>query len=233
MKKKTFIDKIYSKKTIKNIQKKLDLLSDDTNLTVKRFLYYRLIGSILVFILFLVVSKHSYITSPVFTIIYYFGITYLLLDYPIKQRGLELEHEAIFYFEILQLTLEGGRTLSKAIEITSENVDGKLSNEFKKVLNEVKLGKSLIESLKAMRYRIPSDTINNTILNMTESSIFGSNIIVSINNQLEYLRNKELMEIKGRIAKLPTKISVISVVFFIPLILLIILSPVIIEFIMG
>ena len=233
MKKKTFIDKIYSKKTIKNIQKKLDLLSDDTNLTVKSFLYYRLIGSILVFILFLVVSKHSYITSPVFTIIYYFGITYLLLDYPIKQRGLELEHEAIFYFEILQLTLEGGRTLSKAIEITSENVDGKLSNEFKKVLNEVKLGKSLIESLKAMRYRIPSDTINNTILNMTESSIFGSNIIVSINNQLEYLRNKELMEIKGRIAKLPTKISVISVVFFIPLILLIILSPVIIEFIMG
>ena len=233
MKKKTFIDKIYSKKTIKNIQKKLDLLSDDTNLTVKRFLYYRLIGSILVFILFLVVSKHSYITSPVFTIIYYFGITYLLLDYPIKQRGLELEHEAIFYFEILQLTLEGGRTLSKAIEITSENVDGKLSNEFKQVLNEVKLGKSLIESLKAMRYRIPSDTINNTILNMTESSIFGSNIIVSINNQLEYLRNKELMEIKGRIAKLPTKISVISVVFFIPLILLIILSPVIIEFIMG
>ena len=95
------------------------------------------------------------------------------------------------------------------------------------------MGKSLIESLKDMKYRIPSETINNTILNITESSIFGSNIIDSLNNQLEYLRNKRLMEVKGKIAKLPTKISVLSVVFFIPIILLIILSPVIIDFLIG
>ena len=81
-----------------------------------------------------------------------------------------------------------------------------------------------------MKKRIPSESINNTILNVTESSIFGSNIIESLNNQLEYLRNKELMEVKGKIAKLPIKISVISVVFFIPILLLIILSPVVIDF---
>ena len=92
------------------------------------------------------------------------------------------------------------------------------------------MGKSLVESLKDMKKRIPSESINNTILNVTESSIFGSNIIESLNNQLEYLRNKELMEVKGKIAKLPIKISVISVVFFIPILLLIILSPVVIDF---
>ena len=233
MKKRSFIDKIYPKEVIKKYNVKIELLSDDTTLNVRKFLYYRLIGSIIIFSFFAIVSKYSYITAPLFTLIYYLGIKYMLIDYPIKKRGLELEHESIFFFEILELTLESGRTLSQALEITSENVDGKLSKEFKKTLNEVRLGKSLIESLKAMKERIPSDTINNTILNMTESSIFGSNIIASINNQLDYLRNKELMDIKGKIAKLPTKISIISVLLFIPLILLIILSPVLIELVIG
>lgn len=233
MKKRSFIDKIYPKKIIKKYNSKIELLSDDTKLNVRKFLYYRLIGSIAIFLVLAIFSKYSYLTAPFYTLIYYFGITYLLIDYPIKRRTLELEHEAIFFFEILELTLESGRTLSQALEITSENVDGKLSNEFKKTLNEVKMGKSLIESLKAMKERIPSDTINNTILNMTESSIFGSNIISSINNQLDYLKNKELMDIKAKITKLPTKISIISVVFFVPLIMLIILSPVILELLMS
>ena len=126
--------------------------------------------------------------------------------------------------------MESGKTLSQALETTAKNIDSNISKEFLKTLNEVKMGKSLVESLKDMKKRIPSESINNTILNVTESSIFGSNIIESLNNQLEYLRNKELMEVKGRIAKLPIKISVISVVFFIPILLLIILSPVVIDF---
>ena len=230
MKKRSFIYKIYPKKLIKKLEDKVNLLGDENKISVRKFLYERLLGSILIFIASVVLTKHSYITAPLFTIIYYFLYTYLKIDYPIKVRREKLEHEAIFFFEILQLTLEGGRTLSQALDITSSNIDGLLSIEFKKALDEVKMGKSLVESLKNMKYRIPSDEINNTILNITESSIFGSNIINSLNSQLEYLRNKELMDIKGKIAKLPIKISVISVVLFIPLILLIILSPVIINF---
>ena len=233
MEKTMFIDKIYSKKTINKTKRKMQLLGDQTKLSARSFLNYRLFGSIIVFLIFIFFSKKGYIYAPIFTIVYYFGITYLLIEYPIKKRALELEHEAIFFFEVLELSLESGRTLSQALEIIAENVDSKLSDEFKKTLNEVKLGKSLIESLKVMKNRIPSEAINNTILNITESSIFGSNIIASLNNQLEYMRNKQLMEIKGKIAKLPTKISVISVVFFIPILLLIILSPVIIEFLVG
>lgn len=233
MEKQTFIDKIYSKKTINKVNKKIELLGDECKYSARQFLNYRLLGTILIFLIFIFFSNRGYIYAPLFSALYYFGITYLLLELPIKKRGLRLEHEAIFFFEVLELTLESGRTLSSALEITAKNFDGELSREFNQTLNEVKLGKSLVESLKDMKYRIPSATINNTILNITESSIFGSNIIESLNNQLEYLRNKRMMEVKGKIAKLPTKISVLSVLFFIPIILLIILSPVVIEFLIG
>ena len=131
------------------------------------------------------------------------------------------------------MTLESNKHLKGAIELTSTNIDSEISNEFKKTLNEVKLGKSFTESLISMKERIPSDLINNIILNLTESSIFGNNVTNTLNNQLEYLRDRRLLNIKAEINKLPTKISIISVVFFIPIMLLIILSPVIIEFLLG
>ena len=85
--------------------------------------------------------------------------------------------------------------------------------------------------LDDLKKRLPSDAINNVILNITESSVFGNNMIESLNNQLDFLRDKQLLEIKEEIAKLPTKISVISVIFFIPIMLLVILAPVILTFI--
>jgi len=99
------------------------------------------------------------------------------------------------------------------------------------MLAEVKLGKSLNESLEAMKKRIPSDTINNTLLNMIQSNTFGNSIVDSMYNQIDYLRGKQLLDVKAEIAKLPTKVSVISVIFFVPIMLLIILAPVIIEYI--
>ena len=160
-----------------------------------------------------------------------FLLEYILLDYPAKKRGKLLEKEALFFFEVFVLTLEGGRNLRQALVLTTENVDSELAREFKKTLAEVKLGKSLNESLESMKKRIPSDTINNTILNMIQSNTFGNSIIDSIYNQIDYLRNKQMLDVRAEIAKLPTKVSVISVLFFVPIMLLIILAPVLIQYI--
>jgi len=48
---------------------------------------------------------------------------------------------------------------------------------------------------------------------------------------MEYLRNKQMLDVRAEIAKLPTKVSVISVLFFVPIMLLIILAPVLIHYI--
>ena len=82
-----------------------------------------------------------------------------------------------------------------------------------------------------MKDRIPSEAINTVILNIKESSKFGNNIIDSLNNQIDYLRDKKILNIRATINKMPIKISVISVLFIIPIILLIMLGPVLINFI--
>ena len=134
------------------------------------------------------------------------------------------------YFQVLALTLESGKNLQGGIELTCNSIDSEISDEFKKTLTEIKLGKSLNEALVSMKTRIPSEEINTVLLNIKEASLFGNNIIESLNNQIEYLRDKKLLSIKSKINKMPLKISVVSVVFIIPIVLLLVLGPVLINF---
>ena len=84
-----------------------------------------------------------------------------------------------------------------------------------------------------LKRRIPSDTINNIILNISQSNIFGNSIIDTLYNQIDYIRDKKVMETRAKMSKIPIQISVVSVIFFIPILLLLILSPVIISYIVG
>lgn len=225
------IYKIYSKKTIDRITNKVKLLGVYNNYNIAFLLNLRLVVSIFIFVATLFFSKYGYILAPMLTIIFYYFSEKMVLDYQIYKRAKKLDKEALFFFEVLVLTLEGGRNLKHALNLTVSNIDSEISAEFKKMLAEVKLGKSLNESLEAMKKRIPSDTINNTLLNMIQSNTFGNSIVDSMYNQIDYLRGKQLLDVKAEIAKLPTKVSVISVIFFVPIMLLIILAPVIIEYI--
>ena len=50
-------------------------------------------------------------------------------------------------------------------------------------------------------------------------------------NQIDFLREKKILDIKGKINKIPNKVSIISVIFIVPLIMILILGPYLIDFI--
>ncbi|MDO4963069.1 MAG: type II secretion system F family protein [bacterium] len=226
------IRKIYRSKDIDTIQSKINLLGSNRKLKFDSvsFLNFRLITTILLAVILILLTSIKYYIIPFILIIYYNLIYYLFITNEINKRIKKLDKEALTFFEILTLTLESGKNLENSLEITCYNVDSELSQEFKKCLIETKFGKSLIESLNSLKTRMPSEAINNIILNITQTSVFGNSIIDTMNNQIEYLREKQLMEVKSEINKIPTKVSIISVVFIVPLILLIILGPFIVEF---
>lgn len=224
------VDRIYTKKTIERINKKNKLLGINYHYNLNTILSAHIFITLYIFIMVFIIKK-SLIASLIISIIYFFFAEYLFFDLRLKKRAKLLERESSFYFQILCLTLESGSNLKGAIELTSKTLDNTLSNEFKKVIEDIDLGKSLTESLNDLKLRIPSDTVNNIILNLLESNIYGSNMITSLNNQLDYLNDKIILETKAKINKMPIKISIVSVLIFIPLLLLIILSPMIITLI--
>ena len=230
MNKEEFIRRMYSKKYIDKQIAKVKLLGTGNKLNVYDLMIGRLFSSVILFILVLYLFNYGYIMAPLITLVYYFLFNRAMLDDKLNKRQIKLEGEAMHFFEVLTLSLETGRNLVEAIEVTTSNVSGILSNEFKETVREVNFGKSLNEALSDMQARIPSDTVNNIVLSLTESNLYGNSIIKNLYNQIDFLREKRKMEVKGRISKVPVLISVISVLFFIPLLLLIILGPILLEY---
>ena len=230
MTKSEFVNRIYSEKYVSKVISKVKLLGYDSNVSAYDIILIRLFTSLILFILMLYVFDYGYIFGPIITLIYYFMFNRIVLDNKIKNRMIKLENEAMHFFEVLTLSLETGRNLASAIEVTTLNVSGILSSEFSEAVREVTFGKSLNEALTDMQERIPSETINNIILSLTQSNLYGNSIIDNLYSQIDYLREKRKLEVKGRISKVPIYISVISVLFFVPLLLLIILGPVILNY---
>ena len=227
---KGIIKKIYRVKDIEYIQSKINMLGVNRKFKFDavEFLSLRIITTILLTII-LFLSNVNYFIIPFTIILYYNLFYYVLIKNEINKRIRKLDKEALSFFEILTLSLESGRNLENSLEITCYNIDNELSNEFKRSLMEIKFGKSLMESLDALKKRIPSDTINNIILNITQTSVFGNSIIDVMNNQVEFLREKQILEVKSQINKIPNKVSIVSVLFIVPLILLMILGPFLIN----
>lgn len=230
--KKSFINRIYREKDIKKIDAKINQFGVSKKFTTEYFMNFRLFTSMIVFVVLFIFADFGALIAPVATVLWYILVGYFMIDKPLKKRERKLDNEAYYYFEVLTLALESGRNLENAIKMACKYIDSEISSEFKETIKQVNFGKSLAESLSVMSARIPSLTINNIILNMEQSNLFGNSIIETMYNQLDFLKDKQIMDIKAQINKIPNKISIFSVLFFIPLILLIILGPVLIDFLL-
>lgn len=227
----SLLRKIYRKKEVENIEASIKMLGERSNMDAMTFISVRYFTTLILFVFILYNSNLGYLYAPLVSVIYYYLFHYILIKRPIQKRTKDLDHQALYFFEILTLTLESGKNLENSLEITVFNVDSELSREFKKALFEMKFGKTLLEALEDMKKRIPSETINNILLNITQTNVFGNSILETMNNQISFLRDKQILEIKGEINKIPNKISILSVIFVVPLILLLVLGPFIINLI--
>ena len=124
-----------------------------------------------------------------------------------------------------------GKNIESAIENTTDNIKSELSKEFRHTLYEIKFGKDVSNALSDMRERIPSDVINNIILNIVEANKFGNGVLSTMYDQIDYLRENRVLSIREKINKIQNKVSIISVLFIVPLILILILGPYLIELI--
>ena len=185
---------IYTRKTIERIKRKSKLLGLKYNYNINSLLTNHIFITAFIFIISLFIKK-DLIISIVLSLLYFFLAEYVFFDYRLHKRSNKLEKEAVFYFQILALTLESGTNLKGAIELTSKQIDSEISREFQKVIDDINLGKGINEALDDLKNRIPSENVNNIILNLLESNMYGSNMIASLNNQIDYLNDKLLLQL--------------------------------------
>ena len=223
--------KLFSHKTIERFKKKNTALGIRNKTTYVNDLTLYFLVIVMALALSIVFCYHRFYFIIVLPTLAALAFEFIYYDLRLAKRKAVLNKEALFFFQILSLTLESGNNLKGAIELTTSSISNELSGEFKKALSDIRMGSTMNEALLDLEKRIPSEVITNIILNLTESNVYGSDMIKGLNTQIDYLNSKLILRVREQINKMPIKISVVSVLLFIPIILLIILSPLIIELI--
>lgn len=216
---------------IEKLQAQINLLGTLVKFNAYKFLSVSLITSIVLMICLYYFTNIHYLLVPIIALGYYYLLYYIVILHAIDSRIRRLENEALEFFEIFTLALESGRNLENSLAITVENTDSELSYEFSIALKEMKYGKSFTEALKNMRKRIPSDAVNNVVLSIIEANSYGGSILENMYNQIDFLRERKFLSVRESINKIPNKISIISVLLMVPLMILIVLGPLFIQYI--
>ncbi|MBR6820730.1 MAG: type II secretion system F family protein [Bacilli bacterium] len=185
--------RIYGIGTIKRITRKVNLLG--LRIDPNAFVAFRFVSSFMLFFLIFFLIDYGYVIAPIFTVFYYYLVEVLFLDFNINKRAKELEYAAISYFPVFLISLRCSRSVRKSLEVTNKIVKNKLSYEFDKILSDVKVGKSLQESLTLAMDRMPSEIIVNILVSLIEADRLGNNIDKTVSIQLDYLKecNKKKM----------------------------------------
>lgn len=224
------VTNLYTTKFLKRLEREVNQLDPKHQFNIKRFLNLQFFGGLAIIILGLTMEL-SPLFSLIIALIYGYMLYYIGVLKPLKTRTTRLERDAIIFFETLALSLQSGANLEMALSVSVDNTTSQLSSEFKRALMDIKFGKTLEEALIDMTSRIPSSIINNTIINIHQSLKLGSSITDNLYEQINYLQEVEIANIKKLANTIPTKISIVSVILFIPLVLLLILSPVLLSLI--
>lgn len=202
---------IFRKKTISRVEKKYNYLGKKPNTLL--FLNIRLIICLLIFVLFLIISKLGFIIGPIVSIILYYLIEYLYFDLRIRTRKKQIENDALIFFGLLLLSLKSENNLIMSLSLASKKKDNILALEFTKLLNDLEYGKSFADALNDIIRRIPNENVNNLILSLKEYSDNIGNLIILLNRQLSRLEEKIIFNKKKIIILIPLKIKILSFVF--------------------
>ncbi len=166
-----------------------------------------------------------YILAPV-------ALGYYGPKYYIKARAQARQTEITQGFpdalDLMLVCVEAGQSLDQAINrIAKESrmAYPALSDELDIVAQEVKAGKDRALVLKDMAYRVDVPDITAFVSALVQSSTFGTSIAESLRTYSSEMRDKRVMRAEERANKLPTKMTMGTMLFTLPPMMIIMVGP--------
>jgi tight adherence protein C len=93
------------------------------------------------------------------------------------------------------------------------------------VSNEVKAGKERVQVLKDMAERVGVPDVASFVTTLVQSSTYGTSIAEALRVYSAEMRDKRVMRAEEKANKLPTKLTLGTMLFTVPPLLIILIGP--------
>ena len=160
------------------------------------------------------------------------AIGYYLPKYWVEKRVTKREGEIQDGFpdalDLLLVCVEAGQSLDQGIIRVSKELHAgypALAEEFETVSQEVKAGKDKTAVLRSFAERAGVPDVSSFVTVMIQSATFGTSIAEALRVYAAEMRDKRVMRAEEAANKLPTKITLGTMMFTVPPLLIILVGP--------
>ncbi len=160
------------------------------------------------------------------------GIGYYLPIYWVNrrvgQRKQELENGFPDSLDLMLVCIEAGQSLDQSISrvgIELSHSYPHLSDEYIIVANEMRAGKDKPTVLKDFSERADVPDIKSFVTVLIQSASFGTSIGDSLRVYAGEMRDKRIMRVEEKANKLPTKMTLCTMMFTVPPLLVLLVGP--------
>ncbi|MGB8621760.1 MAG: type II secretion system F family protein [Paracoccaceae bacterium] len=160
------------------------------------------------------------------------GVGYYLPKYWVERRVGTRQEEIINGFpdslDMMLVCVEAGQSLDQSIIRVSREIRAgfpALAEEYEIVAHEIKAGKDKIQVLKDMAERCGVNDISSFVTVLVQSATFGTSIAEALRVYAGEMRDKRVMRAEEKANKLPTKLTLGTMLFTVPPLLIILIGP--------
>ncbi len=127
--------------------------------------------------------------------------------------------------DLLVISVEAGLGFEQALQRVIVSVEGSLSDEFSRMLGEVRAGSTRAEAMRAMDARIEVPEVRSFVLAILQADTFGVSIGRVLRGQAEEMRIKRRQLAQEKAQKAPVKMLIPMVFCIFPALFTIVLGP--------
>ncbi|TYS71025.1 type II secretion system F family protein [Sutcliffiella horikoshii] len=156
-----------------------------------------------------------------------------MLSVKIKKRLKLMERMMPDFFDLLNLSMEAGMGLDASFRKVSKTLKGPLSDEFMKMMDDMKLGKSHKEAYMLLRERVKIASFQQAITSLIQADQMGMGLSKTVNLLTTRIREQRVFTAREHAMKAPVKMVFPLMFLVFPAIFIVLLGPMVIYIIQS
>ncbi|MEI2809154.1 MAG: type II secretion system F family protein [Nocardioides sp.] len=214
-----------------SLQHKLDIAGNPPGWDVNRILGLKVLGAILFGALtaaYLVLRQTSPLVAVLVVVamtVFGFLLPNILLHNTGQKRTEQMQNALPDALDLMTISVEAGLAFDAAVSRVARDTHGPLAQEFVRTLQEMQIGVSRGEAMRAMAERTTMKDLKSFCLAMVQADSFGIPIARVLRVQAQEMRVKRRQRAEEKAQKLPVKILFPLIFFILPCLFIVILGP--------